>query len=442
MIIGILLFILIIFLIGRSILKLIGSQYINSVASLALAWGIGISGITFQMILYSIIGLHWTIFSLLIPWLIVFLFLNYSLGKESTIQRISFSYTPGTIFFILTILMSLLIVTFESLLHPVVSWDAIASWFLGGKAFYIDGFINPSFIRFANNSTPPVFNLLISFSYIMMGGLNDTFSLIIYPIFFLCILLVFYFLIKPFLSSSISIFFVALLALIPNLMRHAGRYDGGYADLPLAYFFLSSIYVLFLFIQKKSVRLLILINILLASGALLRSEGIPFFILIQMVVIFYIIRWKEYGKIFIILVGLLPIIYWQIFKIYYNLPENPFITGKVELERLPVVIIYVLKEFINISRWNFLWIAFLISVIIFLFKRQKSSWEFILFFVVTGQLIVYIAIYLMTPLNPIKHMEGSFDRLLLHISAIGMLFICCTNVSLVRRIFQKPNKIN
>lgn len=438
--IGILIFILTIFFIGYFISTLFSIKKEDIFYQIGLSWGLGIAGISFQMITYSLLGLHWTIFSLFIPWIIIFLTTFFLVKKKlPNTKRLSFSVTPYATFFLILILISFLIVLFESVLHPVISWDAIASWFLGGKAFYIDGFINPSFIRFANNSTPPVLNLLVTFSYIVMGGINDTLALLIYPIFYLCMLLIFYSLVRIFLPTLASLFSLSLLALTPNIMRHAGRYDAGYADLPLAYFFLLEIYVLFLFIQTRSTRLLVLLNISLGTGALLRSEGIPFFIIIQIVVLFFIAKWKKHKKIFVAFIGLLHILAWQIFKIYYSLPANPFITGTPKVDRLPSILLEAGREFTNIGRWNFLWIAFLISMVIFFLKKRRDRWEIILFFTCVGQMTVYLLVYLTTPREPIEHMRNSFDRLLLHIAPIAMVFIAYINISFFRQLFKSKS---
>lgn len=435
--IGILLFVVVIFFIGYMIHLLLFPENKNILSRIGLAWGIGIGAIAFQMSFYSALRIEWSIISLLIPW-ILFIFLTFFLRtKAFVVKNISFPITFSFKFLLFLIFVLFSIVVIESLLHPVNSWDAVASWFLGGKAFYIDGFVNPSFIQFANNSIPPVLNLIIAFSYIVMGSVNDTYSLLLYPFFFLFSLIVFYSFIKMQLDRLPALFFTFLFAATPNILRHAGRYDAGYADFPLSYFFLSSVFVLFSFIKTRSTKSFVLLNILLSTGALVKSEGVPFFILVQFVALFYIITWKEYKKALIIFIGLLPLISWQIFKISYSLPGNPFIVSEPNIYRLPAVILEVGREFVTVGRWNLLWIAFLISSAYFLSKKKKERWETILFSICIGQLFVYLTVYLMTSREPIGHIRNSFDRLLLHIAPLAMAFIAFVHADFFRKLFIK-----
>ena len=436
MILGILLFVLSIFFVGYAILLLLSEKTPDLFSAVGLSWGLGISAVTLQMGLYGFLGLPWTELSLLGPW-IVFCsgVLIYVRKKIPRVPKLPISQKPLMVF-ILLIFLAFLIVIVESQLHPVIAWDAIASWFLGGKAFYVDSGMNPSFIRFANNSTPPAVNLLIAYAYILMGEVNDTYVLIMYPIFYFCMLCIFYSLIRPFSTKFIAVFFVFLLATIPNIMRHAGRYDVGNADLPLAYFFLCSGLLFLSFLRTRSVRTLLLLNIFLGTGALIKSEGIPFLFIVQSLCFFHIIQWKEYSKALVLSIGLSLVLGWQVFKTACGLPGNPFIEGKPILSRLPVIAFEAVREFLHIGRWNLLWVTFFISVF---FMIRKSPVRLIALICVL-QILVYVSVYTTTFRDPSSHMRNSFDRLLLHIAPLTMYCIALSSTKTLQHVTSKFTK--
>src|SRR5579872_2788755 len=138
---------------GLSVLFSLPLKKIAIDLKIGLSYGLGVSLITIQMLLYMFFHIPWNPIFLIIPWIVyVFIIrkkLNFTIIK---IRRLSIK----EIFLICLIGIVILFVICESLLRPVINWDSWANWFLAGKALYMGGSLNYSYITYANNSSPPV----------------------------------------------------------------------------------------------------------------------------------------------------------------------------------------------------------------------------------------------------------------------------------------------
>lgn len=400
---------------------------------LGYAYGLGITAIVVQMLLYQLTRVEWNFWTLITPWmlLLVFSIKRFRISRRTVLQLTAFKDPKLVIPFTL-IIVSVAFVTFESVLRPLLAWDGWAHWFLGGKSFYIEKSINPEYYRYANVSNPPVVNLLIAFFYFMLGTVEDRFILLIYPAFYISLLMVFYSNLRRVSTQKFTMWFTFLLASTHELIRHSGRFDAGNGDLPLAYFFFCSATLLLLFIRYKSLGYLILSNIFLGVGSLVKSEGLPFLIVSLLVTLFLVPEAKGVRKFFAHAV-ILPV-GWYLFKAIHQLPESPFITGNIEAQRLPMILYYSFMEFINIQRWNLLWPLFFFLLFFYKSAKQVS----IIVWIVLLQLGVYMLIYMMTPVDPVRHLLNTFDRLLLHVAPLALLFIAIT----ISQLFERKKFYN
>lgn len=413
---GIIASIILLCLIGFLVIEIVGVFKERSLLEkIAFSYGIGIGSITLQMLLYSMLHIQWSREVILVPWLLlgVYVFLKKRISK----MRMSISLPKDTIFSVLTLSVCLVAVyvLFESILRPVPAWDAWSNWFLGGKAFYLEKSFDPSFVQFVNNSNPPLVNFLVSFTYIINQGIEQRLTLLTFSFFYICLLIVFYYSLKDTIGARSAMFFTFLLATTQNVIRHAGLYDVGHADLPLGYFMFCSAIFLQQFLRTRSWRYLFIFNVFLGFSTLVKSEGIPFFLICEVIALYSMIKNREYRKITILLVGLSISLSWILSVFVYKLPISPFIQGPFMLSRIPDVFVSMVREFLNVGRWNFLWLAFFLGLLM----RKMFSEQKIIYALFLLQLMVYFSVYLLTPREPVGHIVGSFDRLLLHITPIA-----------------------
>lgn len=409
----------------------LSESQINAFLALALSWCFGTVSVALQLYVYYLLGIGWDLLYLVIPWgiLAVYYYFNGYLTVNLT-----FNVKPNSLFILgsLFYITIFLITSLEATLHPIVSWDAVASWYLGGKAFFTDGGISASYINYANNSTPPFFNLLIAFMYIGMGEVNDTLVSVIYPIYLISSGIVFLNLSSKYLIYKFAILSSILYMLTPNLLRHGGRYDVGYADLPIGFYILVVLFLLYLFFKSSSNSMLCGLIFVISATTLIRNEAFPFYILLTFPLIIFLNNNKIFNKAKFIFVGYSLFASWQLLSLYFDFPRNPFIQQIPDFRRTPIVIWLFFKEMLNIYRWNFLWVAFLVTIIPY-FKSMKDYYEKTILFLFIGQIAVYFTVYLMTPLDPASHINNSFDRLLIHLAPIAGIIL----VIYVSRVFEK-----
>ncbi len=401
-----------------------------------LAYGIGIGSITVQMMLYSFFHIPWNVPLLIIPWVILFFikaFMKKRIMKFTWKFRYVFTMIESILF--AGIVTTIIFVIIEANIHPLLAFDGWANWFLGGKAFYLSNGISPQFIRYANNSTPPLISLMIAFVYLCIGHINDQVALFFFTGFYLALLVVFYAYARQYLSRSYALLFVFLLATIENVIRHAGRFDVGYADFPLGYYFFSATIFLITFSQKRTLQSFFLFQFFITTAALVKSEGISYYLISQGLMLYFAgdKRKITVQQVLIFVGSVLILISWYLFKHIYHLPENPFVRPQIGISRIFPVLFTMLKEFFNFPRWNFLWITYLIACLVS-FRNKTAR---IVIIATLLQLVVYFGVYLTTPLDPVMHIKNSFDRLLLHITPLAMFLVSISITSQKREMLEK-----
>lgn len=409
-------------LIGFSVYTILLGRVINNNAlhTVALSYGVGVGVLSLQLFFYAWLTIPITLLSVNVPWIPVVLLaakkllhIRFPAVRHTSIERIFFVGLVGITS----------VVFLESILRPVIAWDGFATWFLAAKSFYIQKDIMPDFYRYADFDIPPLSSLYISYLYFWIGAVNDRITLLIFPFFYLSLLILFYFFAKQFMATTMALLFTFFLATMQNVIRHAGRFDVGHVDIVLSYYFFLSFYLLVVFIQKKSFRVLLLLELILAVGALIKNDGVPFFFIVNAAVFIYIVIWCRFYYSVAILFGLVPFLAWNYFKATLGIPESYLQAGIPIFSRIPQIGIQVIQEFLHISRWNVLWIAFVFA----LFVHKRSVITTLLLAVISMQLGIYLVVFVITPLPVGEHMQGSLDRLLLHLAPLALLFTAITS---------------
>lgn len=428
--------ILIIFLLaatGISILSLFKNSTLTMLEKIGMSYGMGVIYITTLMYALSMLSLKWNFMLVLllpVPVICLALLKNWPLIKN--IKKISLpnvKLSAVECFVLICITATVIYTILQALLRPIIGWDVIASWYIGGKAFYLDGYINPEYIKYVNYDYPPLVGLFLSFIFTLLGKVEDNITLLTFTAFYISLLISFYAYIRYYLSRSQSLLFTFLLASTQVILRQAGRFEGGHADLLLAYYFFIAFMLLPKYIKKPTLSTGILINIFLAAGSLIKNEGITFLLIIQFIFLVLVLKAKKYSHLFLILIGFLPLLSWQFYKQINYLPGSYLRGSSIHLERIPTIIYEVGLEFLNLSRWNFLWLAFILTLI-FYFRSKKYR---LFIFIVLGQLFMYLFIYIITPLDYVGQLRSSLDRLLLQLAPIA--------TALVAQLFTKRKNI-
>lgn len=397
------------------------------IEKIAYAFGIGSGLMAIEMFLFSIFRIQWNLVLLLLP---VFFVSSIGIKKNKKFKGKKLHLPQLSLIqlvFLITISMILIYVLFESVLRPLPSWDGWSAFFLQGKAYFIDGFLNPEVAKYSGVTNPPLVALLITFVYKFIGMADDKNSLLLFTFFYISTSVILFETFRKKINITYALCFTFLFMSAPNVLRHSGNVDLGHADIILGYYFLTSALAIHDFIINGKVKNMILCQLLLAFGALVKDEGLVFFILGELVLLYVIIKnkisiRKEYFGI-----GIAIVFSWIFFKYINAIPKNPFYEHVPDIYRFKAIMVGIFVEFLNVTRWNVLWPA---GMIILFLRRFKGVNLFIV--LLSIQLLVYILIYFTTPENPTEHIRSSFDRLLLQILPLFIYAVglSCSNMTL------------
>jgi len=170
-------------------------------------------------------------------------------------------------------------VVFFTFLFPIRFWDAISCWSLKGRAFYIDGSIMPFFTEhsygFSHLSYPLYISLAQTWVYIWLGYLDETLVKVIFPLFYLSLIFIFYYLFSKRTGRMFSIIFVFIIAGLPVIMDH-GYIE--YTNLLFSIILFLGVYFYYqhLYDPSGSLNLLFLSTLFFTLLSQVRTEGLLF----------------------------------------------------------------------------------------------------------------------------------------------------------------------
>lgn len=413
-----LLIILFIFACGYSVVNLFGLQIKSLIEKLSYSWGLGVGLIGTQLFFYSLLTIEWSKFTLVAPWLAIILFSFWKnkpkfILKKEKLDRLEKS-------FLVLILLLLGFTAFESILRPVQAWDGWLNWLLRPRVFFINNNISLDYVRYTTDGYPLIIPLMSTFYYKLIGQINDKNVLLLFFTFYLVVAGLFYAKSKELMGRKLALIFTFLLISTQNLIRHGGRYEAGHADLALSYFILAVACLLINYLKTRALKDLLLFNIFLGFSALVKNDGIPIFLIGNLLTVFYIIKSKK----LINAVSLIPSIFlfgsWNLYKHFSDYPKNWIAgSGSFHYDKIGSIIITMSKEFFNFQNWSLLFIVFIFALLIY-HKNIKKI--FPVFLLILVQFFFYVLAFILSPfLNPVDHVAGVINRLYIHIAPLALL---------------------
>jgi hypothetical protein len=391
--------------------------------SMPYGYGIGIGSIYLQLFLYARLNIPWNVLTILLPWIISILVLIFWKKQDKIPLLPKLHVSTTTKIFMVFIVILVMYVGFEALLRPLYAWDGWSNWLLKSKVFYIDGFIDRRFFSYVQSEYPLVVSLAGTFLYIVLGTVDDKAVLLLFYAFYIAVAAAVFFALNRVIGTVKASLFTFLLISTQNLIRHGGRYEAGYADLILGFYIFTSVILLLQYMHTKRSQYIVITSFFIGVSALVKNEGMPFFIIMQIMLFIEIYRNKHVRYILFSLFGLAMVVDWQLYKILHNFPPAPsYIHQEFSMARIPEVSVAISKEFVNLQNWNLLWITFIVSFILAALKRFRSL-PYILPLILLTQLLVYGGIFLITNVDPSAHIRNVMDRLLLHLAPLAVYFI-------------------
>lgn len=294
-------------------------------------------------------------------------------------------------------------------------WDAWAIWSLHAKFLYFDDqFVNlfTNNIEWTHPDYPLMLPSIIASIWKSIGIVSPMVPLFISYFTSLSLLLLVLSSFFEFKLKTLGILcFIVILSSI--LLDYFGSLQG--SDTLLSTFILIPIVLMNHINKEKPIFYLILIGFFAATNGWIKNEGLIFFVIFFLFFSFSNIK-RIKNIVFFLLGALIPLLFIIYFKTYYA-PVNDLINDSsidslnklTEFNRYFTIYDYILEKVVY---KNSLLIILLISAIALDYKYCLTFG----FKVIISLFIIYIFVYVLTPLELEWHLNSSVDRIIHHIS--------------------------
>lgn len=457
--------VLAIYLIGYALFKLIlPVTRRHFVEKLALSFGLGTGAISLVTVLMFHARVEVNLTNLLFifcPLVIGFLYIErktpfgQKLSESSIHSPLAFfpkDLSILEILLIIIIMVSIGLVSFQALFKPMFTYDALSIWALKAKIFFkeqtifTDDFYDSDRLHY-HPRYPLLIPLVENWIYNCLGCVNDRLVKIIFPLFYFSLISVFYSTQRRLFSRRHSLIFTALLATIPAFVRSdkGGAAFSGYVDIPLAFFYTTGVIYLFFWMKYRKREDIIISAIFSGLSMFTKNEGLGLFaITIFCLCIFVLFNSKEervkqntkYLSMYII-IPILIILPWLI--ISTGMPtflEEENYPGRLTMNiiignfsRTPIILSSFCREFLDIKRWNILWILFGIAVIGSFRLTLKSPIKYILLILLLD-FSMFVLVYVITPWDVKALISCSMTRLIIQITPLAV-FLSASQMGMI-----------
>ena len=387
------------------------------------SYGTGCGLITLFIFVLSILGLPFNLWVFNLPLLILFLiniifiFLKRRIAVQlyfSSFRRFSFI----EIALILIILFEIFFALSESVLRPVINFDAIAQWGWNAKVLFFEGhqfFDSHSdlFLGGVHINYPLHIPLLMTWFYfwqkpigdiaflrqIDTNLINDASVNLLFSLYFLALVGLIYFSLRRIVSRKLSLLFAAILATLPLIDYHSFN---AYADLPLAFYFTGAAVFMFFYFQNQRKQWLILSAIFSGLAAWTKNEGLFLAIIIFVILFLYLLKEKKirtHLKDLAIFFIIFSVIFWpwMLYKLFYGLGYSNMANDSFgSLGFHPEIFSPVLFQIFFARSFN-LWFGIFVLILFIRLKQLKKDHNLYLLLIILGSVLSYFLIYLLTP---------------------------------------------
>lgn len=337
---------------------------------------------------------------------------------------------------------------YSSFFSYLIDWDAVAIWMFKAKAFFFSPglwdnvfFQEQALFQYAHRAYPIGLPLLIGAYYRLANAVNDQIAQFYLALFYFNLVMLFYGFLRNHLKT-INAWLILLITVSILIFPYLVIYShNGYADVPFS-FVVTLGFVLFIFLHhetEEKIKTLYAGLILLVSGLglLIKNEGLPFFLIINLFALIRIVQPRQkllslkrvLISVLVLTLVLFPVIFWPYFKRLTHLEADSYLFNAAIspdfIPRLKFIFNLYLNQIIDTSRYGILLIPLLlIFVVEVTFLLVGKQWRSLMpSLMIIFQLAVYTMIYAVTTVPLDWQVLTSFDRLLLHVLPAFFLVI-------------------
>lgn len=329
-----------------------------------------------------------------------------------------------------SVIVFVLELAFYSLQFPHGRPDAWINWNVVARFIYLGGADwQATFLRQLDHPDYPLFMAMTNAITWVFLGEPSTWGPIAFhftlSLFTVGLLFAFINLLSDFKQASLAvILFMALPFIVDQGMRQ-------YADFLLAYLILAAGGLTLLYLQTKELNVAVLVGLLVGLGGWAKNEGLSAILVFSLIWVWISLKKEERPGLQKYLLGLaFPLIVIALFKIFLA-PANDLLSasGSALAKLMDVERYLTIAKEAGVILWNLAGTPIpLFGLIILLVLSLGRSAEQIpglskIAVVIGLQWLLYIGIYLLTPLDLTFHINTSADRLFLHVLPLAALWL-------------------
>ena len=314
-----------------------------------------------------------------------------------------------------------------NLFMPLYEIDSFVIWGLKTKALFFNGlrgnfvFSDPT-LSFSHLDYPLLVPLLISGIYSAVGSVSTTLGKLIYPMYYIGGACLVYSGLLWKLSPVKSLIFTALMLTAPAMVDFSCF---EIADMPLTFYYAGSILYIIRFMTEKREGDIVVAVLMTLCLFFSKNEGSALAAVNSVIfLIFFIIERKNFtgdrlmliraGGILVL--GIIPVLIWKSAfpRLHENYPERFLhFTSYFSFERGLALPRLFLSYMSNVKVWGIFWFLPVVMIILNYGNLKKQYVQLALLFFIT-HILVYFAVFTVTPWSPDFLAKTALSRLLLH----------------------------
>jgi hypothetical protein len=405
---------------------------------------IGPAVLALQLWLYGVIHVHWSIYTLLLPWLAVTaVYLLQSSFRRPRWWRPRLRFNPINL--LLTLLTGITVAGgyIRVLTQPLVTWDAVAMWVYKARLFAASQSVNLTLIAHDPSrhlDYPPLFPLMMdSVGTIVVGldhqlaGYDFIYLKAIDFNFYLAGVVGVYLFVKQLGGRRVglvgSYLLASLIFFIPDLFNDQYL---GYADFCFAITLMFVVIYSYRAGKRRSLAEAWWVMVLAVMAALIKNEGDGVLVAALFVILSLwgrrpVTRAKRLWRGAIGLITLAPLLAWKVIAARHHyqsdlLTTHNVVTGLQHLpDRLDIIANYTATAVITQPSLSLLAVSY--AAAWYAAARFQSRALITAIGVVTVELGFYVFAYVITPYPLVSFMDDSFGRLVLQVAPSIVLLV-------------------
>ena len=333
-----------------------------------------------------------------------------------------------------------------------LGWDGLFNWEIKARIAFLNGGVIP--LDFFSDPTRPwtlqgyplLLPLTEAWFYGWMGSADQEMIKLLFPLFYAAALgLIAVGVARTGCAVWQTVFAFLLIAATPLTLVGDGSASSGYADFPLAVFYLAAVVYLIEYWIEDAERSLRLLGCLAAIMCWVKQEGAVLWLCLIALAVVKIVQRRQARRLpELILPGLTLLIGWSVFVGFVKPPTGDNflpITPQTlwnNLNRATTIFPSAISEMLNWKHWGVLWPMAAVSIALLAGDRRLAA----LAALVIAPIALYCGIYFFSAWPGFAtHMSSSFPRLLIHITPVAVVAVVVAAGHLCERIrarFDRP----